>query len=140
MVGLSSWRKSVQDMDTRADWVLVSCHYDLCPEALEQKVILALKGTEKAMFKIDLHEKWFDQAQPEFALISKKIQEPSAVGNSQKVQLEKKLKHMKNALHIEYPLVSVSCMLAVWKELEEGGKLQCLLGRDIAILEVGYQN
>ena len=46
---------------------------------------------------------------------------------------------MKNALRVEYSVTSISRMLPVWKQLEEGGKLRRLLGRDVAILEVGYQ-
>ena len=59
MAGVSFWRKRVQDMDmdTVANFFIVSCHHDLCPEALKQNVILALKGMEKAMFKRGLHKK-----------------------------------------------------------------------------------
>ena len=87
LVGLGCWRKRVQDRDTRSDFVIVSCHFDICAEAVKQKLIPKLQLMEKAMFKRGLHTKWKNQAQPEFALISKNIQEPSASDNSQKVQL-----------------------------------------------------
>ena len=89
MVGLSVWRKRVQDMDSRADWIVVSCHYDACLEALKQKIIPALLDMEKETIKIDLHKKWVNKNQPKFALISKNTQETSSSDNSQKVQLKK---------------------------------------------------
>ena len=46
---------------------------------------------------------------------------------------------MKNALHVEYPVNSITQLLEVWKQLEDGGMLRRLLGRDITILEVGYR-
>ena len=140
LVGLGCWRKRVQDRDTRSDFVIVSCHFDVCAEAVKQKLIPKLQLMEKAMFKRGLHTKWKNQAQPEFALISKNIQEPSAADNSQKVQLKQKLKHLKNALHVEYPVNSISRMIAVWKQLEEGGMLEREIGRNAALLEVGYRS
>ena len=63
------------------------------------------------------------------------IQEQSSSDNSQKVQLKQKLKYMKNETHVEYPVASTVHTLAVWKQLEEGGILRQLLGREIAIQE-----
>ena len=122
----------------RNNFVLVSFHFDLCTEAVKQKIIPNLKSMEKAMFKRGLHKKWDTQTQPEFTLISKNTQEPFSSDNSQKVQLKQKLKYMKNSLHVEYLVPSIVHMLTVWKQLEEGGMLHPLLGRDIAVLKVGY--
>ena len=139
-MGVGCWCKRVQDRDTRSDFVIVSCHFDVCAEAVKQKLIPKLKLMEKAMIKRGVHTKYKKLPQPEFALISKNIQEPSAYDNSQKVQLKQKLKHMKNALHVEYPVNSITRMLAVWKQLEEGGILRREIGQEAAILEVGYRS
>jgi hypothetical protein len=77
LLGVGCWRKRVQDRDTRSDFVIVSCHFDVCAEAVKQKLIPKLKLMEKAMFKRGIHTKYKKLPQPEFALISKNIQEPS---------------------------------------------------------------
>ena len=46
---------------------------------------------------------------------------------------------MKNVVHVEYPVNMIAHMLAVWRQVEDGGMLQGLLGREIAILEVRYR-
>ena len=61
-------------MDSRADLVVVSCHYNLCLEVLKQKIIPSMIGMEKVMIRINLHKKWANKAQLESALISKNIQ------------------------------------------------------------------
>ena len=115
-------------MDTRAYFCLVSCHHDICQEALKQKVIPVLIGMENAMFKQGLHKKMVTSSSTSTVF-------KSLICRTTVKRFKQKLKYMKNAIHIEYQVMSIGCMLAVWKQLEEGGMLWRLLGRDIAILE-----
>ena len=93
---------------------------------------------ETAIFARGLSKKWEKQSQPGFALISKTIQELSATDNGQSVQLKQKLRYIKNAVHVEYLVNMSHPMLAVQRQVKECGMLRRLLGREIAILKVGY--
>ena len=57
MEGVSFWHKRVQDRETRSDFVIVSCYFDLCAEAVEQEIIPKLQLIKKKMFKRGFHPK-----------------------------------------------------------------------------------
>ena len=129
--------KAVQEMDTRSDLCLVSCHYTLCAVGLKSALVPLLKKTEASMILVGRNKRFNDTPQPDFRLSARNIPDPQGGKEEDYTTVKQGNAFLKNAWHIEMHPNAINRMFPVWEEMYNSGRLQRKIGSVTSILRTG---
>ena len=132
-------RKFMQELDTRSDLAIISCHNDLDPAGLKFVATPFLWTVEERLWKDGKNLHWKNLPQPDFCITLRGAKEthltdPAARAKYGFADADQSLKRI---FHIGIPSQDFSQIRLVWESAFASNEAQNVLGRNTHLLKTG---